>query len=230
MRAVSGEKTGFAYADQISPAALEQSAQAARTIVRDTGDGRVKTTGEVQHAALYTSIDPLQSMSREEKLDILRRVDKVARAADKRVQEVSASLSGVYELILVAATDGTLAADVRPLVRLSISVQVEDDGKRERGSSGGGGRFGYDWFLGDVDGEARADAWAKKPCAWRWSTCLPWRHLPVRCRWFWAQAGSACCCTKRSVTARRGFQPSRDVRIQRSDGAACLLRAVYRGG
>ncbi len=172
--------------------------------MRDTGDGRVKTPGEVQHAALYTSIDPLQSMSREEKLDILRRVDKVARAADKRVQEVSASLSGVYELILVAATDGTLAADVRPLVRLSISVQVEDDGKRERGSSGGGGRFGYDWFLGDVDGEARADAWAKKPCAWRWSTCLPWRHLPVRCRWFWAQAGLACCCTKRSVTALEG--------------------------
>ena len=162
VRAVSGEKTGFAYADQISLAALEQSAQAARTIVRDTGDGRVKTLGEVQHAALYTSIDPLQSMSREEKLDILRRVDKVARAADKRVQEVSASLTGVYELILVAATDGTLAADVRPLVRLSISVQVEDDGKRERGSSGGGGRFGYDWFLGDVDGEARADAWAKE--------------------------------------------------------------------
>ena len=162
VRAVSGEKTGFAYADQISLAALEQSAQAARTIVRDTGDGRVKTLGEVQHSALYTSIDPLQSMSREEKLDILRRVDKVARAADKRVQEVSASLSGVYELILVAATDGTLAADVRPLVRLSISVQVDDDGKRERGSSGGGGRFGYDWFLGDVDGEARADAWAKE--------------------------------------------------------------------
>lgn len=201
VRAVSGEKTGFAYADQISLAALEQSAQAARTIVRDTGDGRVKTLGEVQHAALYTSIDPLQSMSREEKLDILRRVDKVARAADKRVQEVSASLTGVYELILVAATDGTLAADVRPLVRLSISVQVEDDGKRERGSSGGGGRFGYDWFLGDVDGEARADAWAKKPCAWRWSTCLPWLHPPVRCRWYWAQAGRACCCTKRSVTA-----------------------------
>ena len=75
--------------------------------MRDAGDGRVKTLGEVQHSALYTSIDPLQSMSREEKLDILRRVDKVARAADKRVQEVSASLSGVYELILVAATDGT---------------------------------------------------------------------------------------------------------------------------
>ena len=162
MRAVSGEKTGFAYADQISKLALEQSAQAARTIVRDTGNGKVQTLGAVEYSSLYTSIDPLQSMSREEKLDILRRVDKVARAADKRVQEVSASLSGVYELILVAATDGTLAADVRPLVRLSVSVLVEEDGKRERGSSGGGGRFGYDYFLASQEGDVRADAWAKE--------------------------------------------------------------------
>lgn len=130
--------------------------------MRDNGDGKVKTLGAVEHQALYTSLDPLQSMSREEKLDILRRVDKVARAADKRVQEVTASLTGVYELILVAATDGTLAADVRPLVRLSVSVQVEDDGKRERGASGGGGRFGYDYFLASLDGEVRADAWAKE--------------------------------------------------------------------
>ncbi|SPX09072.1 TldD protein [Escherichia coli] len=100
VRAISGEKTGFAYADQISLLALEQSAQAARTIVRDSGDGKVQTLGAVEHSPLYTSVDPLQSMSREEKLDILRRVDKVAREADKRVQEVTASLSGVYELIL----------------------------------------------------------------------------------------------------------------------------------
>ena len=162
VRAISGEKTGFAYADQISLLALEQSAQAARTIVRDSGDGKVQTLGAVEHSPLYTSVDPLQSMSREEKLDILRRVDKVAREADKRVQEVTASLSGVYELILVAATDGTLAADVRPLVRLSVSVLVEEDGKRERGASGGGGRFGYEFFLADLDGEVRADAWAKE--------------------------------------------------------------------
>ncbi|MGM2901130.1 hypothetical protein, partial [Bacillus cereus group sp. BC7] len=88
----------------ISLLALEQSVQAARTIVRDSGDGKVQTLGAVEHSPLYTSVDPLQSMSREEKLDILRRVDKVAREADKRVQEVTASLSGVYELILVAAT------------------------------------------------------------------------------------------------------------------------------
>lgn len=176
------KKTGFAYADQISLLALEQSAQAARTIVRDSGDGKVQTLGAVEHSPLYTSVDPLQSMSREEKLDILRRVDKVAREADKRVQEVTASLSGVYELILVAATDGTLAADVRPLVRLSVSVLVEEDGKRERGASGGGGRFGYEFFLADLDGEVRADAWAKKQCVWRWSIFLPLLHQRAPCR------------------------------------------------
>ncbi|TNV19910.1 metalloprotease TldD [Buttiauxella sp. B2] len=162
VRAVSGEKTGFAYADQVSLLALEQSAHAARSIVQEKGNGRVQTLGAVQHSALYTNADPLQSMTREDKLDILKRVDSAARAADSRVQEVTASLTGVYELILVAATDGTLAADVRPLVRLSVSVQVEDNGKRERGSSGGGGRFGYDYFLETIDGEVRADAWAKE--------------------------------------------------------------------
>lgn len=162
VRAINGEKTGFAYADQISLLALEQSAQAARSIVREHGEGRSHTLGAVTYPERYPVLDPLLSMSREEKLAILRRVDQVARAADNRVHEVNASLTGVHELILVAATDGTLAADVRPLVRLSVSVQVEEDGKRERGASGGGGRFGYQWFLESVDGEVRAEAWAKE--------------------------------------------------------------------
>ncbi|ATM76661.1 MULTISPECIES: metalloprotease TldD [Serratia] len=162
VRAVSGEKTGFAYADQITLNALNQSAQAARSIVRDSGNGKVHTLGEIGYQALYPLLDPLQSLPREEKIALLHRVDKVARAADKRVQEVTASITGVYEQILVAATDGTLAADVRPLVRFSVSVLVEEDGKRERGASGGGGRFGYDYFLEVVDGEVRADAFAKE--------------------------------------------------------------------
>ncbi|MBX9474183.1 metalloprotease TldD [Yersinia enterocolitica] len=162
VRAVSGEKTGFAYADQITLNALQQSAHAARSIVRDTGNGKVHTLGEIRHQALYPLLDPLQSLSREDKIALLHRVDKVARAADKRVQEVSASLTGVYEQILVAATDGTLAADVRPLVRLSVSVLVEENGKRERGASGGGGRFGYDYFLETVNGEVRADNFANE--------------------------------------------------------------------
>lgn len=162
VRAVSGEKTGFAYADQITLNGLNQSAQAARSIVRDSGNGKVHTLGEIGYQALYPLLDPLQSLPREEKIALLHRVDKVARAEDKRVQEVTASITGVYEQILVAATDGTLAADVRPLVRFSVSVLVEEDGKRERGASGGGGRFGYDYFLEVVDGEVRADAFAKE--------------------------------------------------------------------
>ncbi|MCR1567711.1 metalloprotease TldD [Mixta sp.] len=162
VRAVSGEKTGFAYADQITLTALQLSAQAARSIVREQGDGRAQALAAVNHRALYPMNDPLQSLAREEKIALLHRVDSAARAADKRVQEVSASLTGVYELVLVAATDGTLAADVRPLVRLSVSVLVEEDGKRERGSSGGGGRTGYDFFLADEAGEVRAERWARE--------------------------------------------------------------------
>ena len=162
VRAVSGEKTGFAYADQITLNALQLSAQAARSIVREQGNGKAQALAAVSHPALYPAFDPLQSLSREEKIALLHRVDSAARSADKRVQEVSASLTGVYELVLVAATDGTLAADVRPLVRLSVSVLVEEDGKRERGASGGGGRTGYDFFLADEAGEVRAERWARE--------------------------------------------------------------------
>ncbi|MCL6407661.1 metalloprotease TldD [Dickeya dadantii] len=162
IRAINGEKTGFAYADQITLNALQQSAQAARSIVREQGNGAVKTLGEVPHRGLYPQANPLDSLTREEKIALLQRVDATARAADARVQEVTASLTGVYELILVAATDGTLAADVRPLVRLSVSVLVEEDGRRERGSSGGGARTGYDYFWQQADGEVRAEAWAKE--------------------------------------------------------------------
>ncbi|SUB14808.1 protease TldD [Pantoea agglomerans] len=119
VRAVSGEKTGFAYADQITLNALRLSSEAARSIVREQGNGKAHTLSAVMNRSLYQAIDPLSSLTREDKIALLHRVDKVARAADSRVQEVNASLTGVYEQVLVAATDGTLAADVRPLVRLS---------------------------------------------------------------------------------------------------------------
>ncbi len=161
IRAISGEKTGFAYADQLTLNALQQSADAARSIVRESGNGQVKTLAAVHYKSLYPAVNPLDSLSREDKITLLHRVDKVARAQDPRVQEVSVSLTGIYEQVLVAATDGTFAADIRPLVRLSVSVLVEDHGKRERGASGGGARTGYEFFLADENGEVRADAWAK---------------------------------------------------------------------
>ncbi|GKX56487.1 metalloprotease TldD [Leminorella grimontii] len=162
VRAVHGEKTGFAYADQITLQALIQSANAAKSIVNDVGDGKTHVLGAVGYAPLYPALDPLQSLSREAKIDLLHLVDKTARAEDARVQEVNASLSGVYETVLIAATDGTLAADVRPLVRLSVSVLVEENGKRERGSSGGGGRVGYDYFLEPTSEGVRAEAFARE--------------------------------------------------------------------
>ncbi|HHH3214191.1 TPA: metalloprotease TldD [Morganella morganii] len=162
IRAVSGEKTGFAYADQISLTALQQSASAARSIVREQGNGKVQSLHRVNNTALYAALDPLRAMPREEKIALLHRLDRVARAEDPRVQKVNASLTGVYEEVLVAATDGTLATDIRPLVRLSVSVLVEEDGKREHGGSGGGGRFGYEYFLGTEDGEIRADHFARE--------------------------------------------------------------------
>lgn len=162
IRAVSGEKTGFAYADQISLTALQQSASAARSIVREQGNGKVQSLHRVNNTALYAALDPLRAMPREEKIALLHRLDRVARAEDPRVQEVNASLTGVYEEVLVAATDGTLATDIRPLVRLSVSVLVEEDGKREHGGCGGGGRFGYEYFLGTEDGEIRADHFARE--------------------------------------------------------------------
>lgn len=121
----------------------------------------------------------------------------MARAADKRVQEVSASLTGVYEQVLVAATDGTLAADVRPLVRLSVSVLVEDNGKRERGASGGGGRFGYDYFLETVDGEVRADNFANEAVR----MALVNLSAVAAC---WRYAGSLRCRLAGCIVARSG--------------------------
>lgn len=162
VRAVSGEKTGFAYADQINLKALQQSVSAARSIVREEGNGKTRTLATVVNPLNYPTLDPLNSLSREEKIALLHRVDKIARATDNRVKEVYVSLSANYELILVAATDGTFATDIRPLVRLSISVQVEDGGKRERGSSGGGGRTGYDFFLAEEEGDIRVDRWARE--------------------------------------------------------------------
>lgn len=162
VRAVSGEKTGFAYADQITLNTLQKSACSARKIENQPHQVTSVSFKKYPHPILYPPLDPLQSLPQEEKIAILHQVDKVARAAYKGVQQVTASLSGTYELILVAATDETLAADIRPLVRLSVNVLVESEGKREQGSSGGGARFGYDYFLGIENGEIRAEAFAKE--------------------------------------------------------------------
>jgi TldD protein len=144
VRAVSGERTGFAYSDQLDEAALLDAVGAARGIARTQGTGSQKIAARpTMHRPLYPSDDPLRSMSDGDKVALLADLDRRVRAMDNRVAQVIASLAGVYEVILVQATDGTLAADVRPLVRLNVSIIMEKDGRREQGYAGGGGRGDY---------------------------------------------------------------------------------------
>ncbi|WP_330961484.1 metalloprotease TldD [Photobacterium sp. 53610] len=156
VRAVSGEKTGFAYSDQISKLALTQSAKAARGIARSGGEGKVKTLAASPVPAVYAPVNPLESMERQDKIALLKEVDAYIRAKEPLVKEVSVSINGVYEQVLVAAIDGTYATDIRPLVRFSVSVLIEKNGKRESGSAGGGGRFGYQYFKTETDGKSVA--------------------------------------------------------------------------
>lgn len=147
VRALSGEKTGFAYADDILMPAIEQAAHAARSIVRQGGEHAIKSWHKASGHDLYLPINPLHSLSEKEKVSLMQKVDTYIRAKDSRIIRVSLSLAGEYETILVMSSDGHLAADVRPLVRFNVSVVVEHNGRRESGYSGGGGRFDYHHFV-----------------------------------------------------------------------------------
>ncbi len=147
IRAISGEKTGFAYSDELQLPALIEAARAARTISRTGNQGSVQVRGLPLEKRLYAPINPLLSLTEVEKVDLLRRVDAEARRQDPRVQQVIVSLVGAQDVILVAAIDGTLSADVRPLVRLNVHIIVEQGGRREQGSSGGGARQSFQYLL-----------------------------------------------------------------------------------
>jgi len=146
-RAVSGEKSGFAYSDEIALPALQEAAIAARAIARQGADKRVQAWSRTEGHHLYLPNDPLGSLNDKAKIDLLEMLDREARKLDPRVKQVIASLAGGNDVILLAASDGTYAADVRPLVRLNVSVIVEQDGRREQGSSGGGCRRDYHYFI-----------------------------------------------------------------------------------
>ncbi|WP_110668235.1 metalloprotease TldD [Salinicola halophilus] len=141
VRSLSGEKTGFAYSNQIDADALVETGRTACAIARSGERHQPAKIQAVSATPRYAGVDPLSGLSAEEKIAMLKQADRVARAADPAVVQVSASLTGVHEVVLVCASDGTLATDIRPLVRLNVSVIVARDGKRERGSAGGGGRY-----------------------------------------------------------------------------------------
>lgn len=147
LRGVSGEKTAFAYSEDLSAKALLEAAKIGSAMHRQGQNARhgVAALSSLDKQ-LYVDSDPIASMGDQAKVDLLHRADAFARKADARVQEVMASLSGVYEVILVVNSDGRQVPDVRPLVRLNITVIVEHEGRRETGSTGGGGRFDFNYF------------------------------------------------------------------------------------
>ncbi|MDT7523279.1 metalloprotease TldD [Rhodoferax sp. TBRC 17198] len=148
VRAVSGEKTAFAYSDDISEASLLDAARTVRTISAAAQNKRAKTaTPKIAGGRkLYAGLDPIATLDSTAKVELLGKVEKLARAKDPRIIQVMAGLAAEYDVVMVARADGTLAADVRPLVRLSVTVIAEQKGRREVGSSGGGGRFGLAYF------------------------------------------------------------------------------------
>jgi TldD protein len=151
VRAISGEKTAFAYSDEISLPALAAAAGATRAIAAAGGEGRLPMLRGAQAVApLYSGADPLASLGDTEKVQLLERLERFARAEDPRVVEVMAHLAASHEVVLVARSDGQMAADLRPLTRVSVTVIMEEQGRREQGSGGGGGRFDYAHFSDEV--------------------------------------------------------------------------------
>ena len=153
VRALAGEQTGFAYADELAFPALTQASKAAAAIARSGRSATVNALArrETGGVARYAPIDPAATLDADAKVALLHHADRVARDSDDRVVRVTVSLAGSSDTMLIAASDGTLAGDVRPLVRVNVSVQVEDNGVRESASAGGGARMGYDYFTQDTD-------------------------------------------------------------------------------
>jgi len=158
VRAISGEKTAFAYSDEISMPALLGAARATRAIAKQGGAGRAPLLAGRGVPALYANADPIGSLPAEAKVKLLERLEQLARKADTRVTQVMAHIAGSWETILVARSDGHLAADVRPLARVSITVILEENGRREQGSAGGGGRSDYGYFSDEVLADYAAKA------------------------------------------------------------------------
>jgi TldD protein len=146
VRAVSGEKTGFAYSDDINPEALLKAAKASRTIAAAGGSHQATAVVVQKSTPRYFAQNPILGMQEHQKITLLQNTDKYIREQEPLATQVVVSLSGVYEEVLIAATDGTFSTDIRPLIRLNCSILIEQNGRRERGSSGMGGRYAYTFF------------------------------------------------------------------------------------
>lgn len=150
-RAVSGEKAGFAYADDIAFSVLQDISKAAKSIAKQGQSKSIQLKSSHHLTPLYSNVNPIQKWKDSEKVQFLKELDAFTRTLDSRIKQVTASLSATYDVVLVTASDGTFASDIRPLVRCNVSVIMEENGRKESGSFGGGGRIDYDMFTsGDL--------------------------------------------------------------------------------
>lgn len=159
VRVVAAEKTGFAYSDRLELPVLLEAAGNVKAIIRQGQSRQVNMLAKTDAPQLYQPVNPLKSMEDAEKIAFLRKIDQQVRQLDARIEEVMLSLVGVYENVLIASQDGSLVADIRPLVRFNVTVILEQDGRRESGSMGGGGRTDYQLFIqGDTAMEFAREA------------------------------------------------------------------------
>jgi TldD protein len=179
IRAISGDKVGFAYADEIIMPSLLQASGAARAIARQGQQGQVQAWKKQQPPLLYSTKDPILAFAAKDKVDLLRQIDSYTRSRDPRVREVIVSLAATFETVLIAATDGTFAADIRPLVRLNVNVIAEQGGRREQGSDGGGGRFSYRQMIKNNAWQLMADEAVRQALVNLESVPAPAGTMPV---------------------------------------------------
>ena len=179
VRAVSGDRQGLAYTEELRYDALQDAATAARAIVDRGATHSLRALTESTGRALYPAINPLDTLPTPEKLQLLRRADAAARAADPRVKQVMCALAMNYEVVVMASTDGRLAADVRPLIRMDVTVIVEANGRREQAHVGGGGRSALDYFAGSQHPEEYAREAVRQAVALLDSIAAPAGNMPV---------------------------------------------------
>ncbi len=209
LRAVAGEATGYAHAGELSEPALAPRRRAASRRSRPATPALRPNRRAPPTARLYSDANPLGADGFPARTALLAEIDAYARGKDPRVVQVMASIGGEWQAVQIMRRDGTRVADLRPLVRLNVSVVVEQGGRRETGSYGTGGRFAYD----HVTAPAVWRGQSTRRCGRRWSTWTAARRRPARWRWCSAPAGRASCCMRRSAMAWKATSTARRPRL-----------------
>jgi TldD protein len=224
VRAMAGEKTGFAYSDEIMMPALEEAARAARAIAVQRGSGAVQAWHPVSAHQLYLPIDPLLGLADEDKIAWLERIDRETRRMDPRIVQVMASVVAQYELVLIATSDGVLAGDVRPLVRMNVTVIAEHNGRREQGYAGCGGRYSLDQLVAHEQPLVLAREAVRQALVNLEAVPAPAGTMTVVLGPGWPGV----CCMRPSATASKGISTARAPRHSAIASASAWPRPVAR--